>query len=220
MPCFDTDVLAAVLLREPPMHLVRRLARTPASDQCTTAVSLAEVSYAVARNGDPDLVRRLQESVAAAQRVIPFDADAAGVYGLLRADLERRGRRLDEPSLRIASIVLAHDLTLVTGRAGLYRLVPGLRIENWLEPEDTAEEAAPEEETAPGRSAPTTPLGERDRRPADGVVRHPGMLRSLGARVSAAREAQREEGRTPTPEDVEPDVPRLGPPPDRRHGRV
>ena len=41
MYCFDTDILAAALLREPPMQLVRRLARTPGDQQCTTAVAVA-----------------------------------------------------------------------------------------------------------------------------------------------------------------------------------
>ena len=138
MLCFDTDVIGAALQPDPPMHLIRRLARTPASEQCTTTVTLAEITYGAARNGRGDMVSRLGELIAAAQTVIPFDEAAAGVYGPLRAELERNGIRLDEPSLRIASIALAHDLTLVTGNVRLYERVPRLRIENWLEPDDLA----------------------------------------------------------------------------------
>ena len=108
------------------MHLVRRLARTPASDQCTTSVTVAELAYGAARNGREDLIPRLRELVVAAQSVIPFDDDAAEVYGALRAQLEQTGTRLDEPSLRIASIAVARDLTLVTGNVRLYDRVPGL----------------------------------------------------------------------------------------------
>jgi tRNA(fMet)-specific endonuclease VapC len=64
--------------------------------------------------------------------VLPFDELAAEVYGPLRARLESEGRRLDEPDLRIASIVLARDLTLVTGNERHFARVPDLRIENWL----------------------------------------------------------------------------------------
>ena len=182
MFCFDTDVVAAALLREPPLPLVRRLARTPAEDQCTTAVTVAEIAYAAARNGDSETIPRLRELLATASIVLPFDADAAEVYGRLRADLERLGVRLDEPSLRIASIALAHDLTLVTASGRLYDRVPGLRIENWLEPDDaelaevTADTGAAAEENGAG------PVG-------NGEVRHPGLFPSLEARARAAAAA-------------------------------
>ncbi|HSR22290.1 MAG TPA: hypothetical protein VLW53_01985 [Candidatus Eisenbacteria bacterium] len=50
----------------------------------------------------------------------------------MRADLERSGRPLAEPDLRIAAIALAHDLTLVTGNGRHFSRIPGLRVESWL----------------------------------------------------------------------------------------
>ncbi len=186
MYCFDTDILAAALLREPPMHLVRRLARTPGDEQCTTAVSVAEIAYAAARNGDGEVAGRVRELIAAASTVLPFDHDAAEVYGSLRAQLERLGVRLDEPSLRIAAIALSHDLTLVTASARLYDRVPGLRIENWLEPDDLEEEPVSLDDTGrrpSGRSQRETVLHT-----SDGTVRHPGVVPQLEERVREAAE--------------------------------
>ena len=54
------------------------------------------------------------------------------MYGRLRAELERNGRPLAEPDLRIAAIALARELTLVSGNARHFGRVPGLRVENWL----------------------------------------------------------------------------------------
>jgi tRNA(fMet)-specific endonuclease VapC len=51
----------------------------------------------------------------------------------LRADLERQGKRLAEPDLRIGSIALSRDLTLVTGNVRHLKRIPGLIIENWLD---------------------------------------------------------------------------------------
>lgn len=184
MFCFDTDIVAAALLREPPLPLVRRLARTPPDQQCTTAVTVAEITYAAARNGDADTISRLRDVLAAASTVLPFDADAAEVYGPLRTHLEGIGVRLDEPSLRIASIVLAHDLTLVSTSARLYDRVPGLRIENWLEPDD-AELIDALEEPGAIELVETMPVG-------NGEVRHPGLVPSLEARARAAADAETE----------------------------
>lgn len=178
MYCFDTDIVAAALLEEPPMPLVRRLARTPAEEQCTTAVTVAEIAYAAARNGDRDLIGRLRELIGEAAVIVPFDAAAAEVYGAIRGGLDSVGVRLDEPSLRIASIVLAHDLTLVTGSARLYDRVPKLHIENWLEPDelDAADTPAHEEPAADD---------EAETAPGNGSVRHPGLVSSLEARARA-----------------------------------
>jgi tRNA(fMet)-specific endonuclease VapC len=130
--CFDTDVVSAVLRAQPPLRLVRRLAATPIAEQCTTAITVGELVYGVEKRGDPRLSELVGEFVAGSVRVLPFDRRAAERYGSLRAVLEREGRRLGEPDLRIASIALAHDLTLVTGNVRHFRRVPELRVENWL----------------------------------------------------------------------------------------
>ena len=184
MYCFDTDILAAALLREPPMQLVRRLARVAGEEQCTTAVSVAEIAYAAARNGDKELAGRVRDLIAAASTVLAFDQEAAETYGSLRAHLERLGVRLDESSMRIAAIAVSHDLTLVTASARLYDRVPGLRIENWLEPDDMEVEpdARPDEETTDGRDGLAV-FGSSNE-----SVRHPGVVPQLEERIRLAAE--------------------------------
>lgn len=131
MYCFDTDVLVT-LLRNPPLRLIRRLAEVPPEEQCTTAITLAEIAYGAAKHGGDDYAEQASALVEYAQSVLPFDERAAEVYGPLRARLEREGKRLDEPDLRIASIALSRNLTLVTGNVRHFSRVPELRVENWL----------------------------------------------------------------------------------------
>ena len=170
MYCLDTDVVVAALLHEPPLALVRRLARTPPDEQCTTTVTLSEIAYAAARNGEPELVPRARELLGAAGPILPFDADAAETYGALRARLDSMGIRLDEPSLRIASIAVGRDLTLVTGSGRLYAGVPGLRIENWLEPDEH------DLDDEPGGDMAASPAEPGQTVAADGSVRLPGLF--------------------------------------------
>jgi predicted nucleic acid-binding protein len=130
--CFDTDVLSAVLRRDPPLALVRRLARVPPTEQTTTAITVGELLYGAARRGSPALTRRVRKLLESALSIVPFDRRAAEVYGELRALLEREGRRLDEPDLRIAAIARSRELTLVTGNVRHFERVPELVVENWL----------------------------------------------------------------------------------------
>lgn len=130
--CFDTDVLSAVMRRDPPLALVRRVALVPPDRQATTAITVGELVYGAARRGSPSLVQRLRELLESAVVIVPFDRRAAELYGELRALLERQGRRLDEPDLRIAAIARSRGLTLVTGNVRHFERVPELTVENWL----------------------------------------------------------------------------------------
>lgn len=134
MYCFDTDVLSAVLRRDPPLDIVRRLAEVPREQQFTTAITVGELVYGAARRGSAGLAERVRELVQSLVAILPFDEFAAEIYGSLRAELETQGKRLDEPNLRIASIALANDVTLVSGNERHFRRVPMLRLENWLAP--------------------------------------------------------------------------------------
>ena len=132
MYCFDTDVLSAALRPQPPLRLVRRLAQLAPDEQCTTAITLGELVYGIAKRAEAELAERVRAVIEQAELILPFDERAAEVYGTLRARLERAGHRLDMADLCIASIALARDLTLVTGNVKHFSRVPGLRVEDWL----------------------------------------------------------------------------------------
>jgi len=130
--CLDADVLSVLMKQAPPPALIRRLGAIRPDEQCTTAINVAELYYGAFKRGGRELEERVRLAIAHAGPVFPFDGDAAEVYGSLRARLESEGRRLDEPDLRIASIVLARDLTLATGNVKHFARVPDLNVENWL----------------------------------------------------------------------------------------
>lgn len=133
MYCFDTDILSATMRRDPSLPLIRKLAQVPPTEQFTTAVTLGELLYGAARRDSKRLNEQIRDLIRSALTVLPFDEAAAEVYGPLRAQLESEGQRLAEPDMRIASIALSRDLTLVTGNVRHFTRVPGLTVENWLD---------------------------------------------------------------------------------------
>ncbi len=88
--------------------------------------------YGAERRASERLRELVRELVVGALTVLPFDEAAADVYGRLRAQLESSGEPLAEPDLRIASIAIAGDLTLVTANLRHFERVPNLQVENWL----------------------------------------------------------------------------------------
>jgi predicted nucleic acid-binding protein len=131
MVVLDTDIVSDLMRPRPSRHLVQRLATIAASEQTTTAVTIGELAYGARRVDRPELYERAMRLLADT-RVLPFDRDAAERYGGIRSELERTGRPLPDPDLRIAATTLAHGAVLITGNVRHFERIPGLNCEDWL----------------------------------------------------------------------------------------
>ncbi len=134
MYLLDTDILSNLLRRAPSTALVTKLASIPPEQQYTSSITLEERVYGAYRLKERAgvLLQRLDETLLPNLPILPFDASAARRYGEVRAELERRGTLIGDADLRIASIALTHDLTVVTANVRHFQKVPGLAVENWL----------------------------------------------------------------------------------------
>lgn len=132
MYVFDTDVLSAFLRGKLGPAAQRRFRSLERDRRYTTAITLGELYYGALRTAAAtrwiEHIDRLAEELAC----LDFDAGAARRYGEIRAHLESKGRRLDDPDLRIAAICSARDYILVSGNERHFSRVPRLRFENWL----------------------------------------------------------------------------------------
>ena len=95
------------------------------------SVVRGELVYGIYRHPDPAVERQRVETFCAAFASLPFDDPAAERYAEIRYELEVAGTRIGERDLMIASISLAHDLTLVTHNTREFGRVRGLRVEDW-----------------------------------------------------------------------------------------
>ncbi len=127
----DTDIVSDLMRPRPAPQLVERLAGTAASAQATTAVTIGELAYGAQRVDRPELFERAMRLLSGVT-VLPFDRAAAERYGSIRSELERVGRRLPDPDLRIAATTLAHGALLITGNIRHFERIPGLACEDWL----------------------------------------------------------------------------------------
>jgi predicted nucleic acid-binding protein len=57
--------------------------------------------------------------------------ESTEIFGLLKAQLEISGNRLDDFDLIIASCAMAHNLTLVTNNTKHFQRIDGLKLANW-----------------------------------------------------------------------------------------
>lgn len=61
-----------------------------------------------------------------------FDLAAARRFGVLKADLRKRGRLTGETDAWVAAIALANNATLATHNTRDFEHISGLRLEDWL----------------------------------------------------------------------------------------
>lgn len=72
-------------------------------------------------------IRELEKRV----KIWELGRETAEVFGVLKAQLEGEGNRLDDFDLAIAACALARDLTLVTNNQAHFGRVGGLLLANW-----------------------------------------------------------------------------------------
>jgi tRNA(fMet)-specific endonuclease VapC len=131
----DTDILSNLLRRTPSTVLIAKLASVPPEQQSTSAITLSELIYGAHRLGSlaKILIERIEKTLLPNLPVIPFDTEAAFIYGKIRAELEHQGILIGDADLRIAAIAISRGFTVVTGNVNHFRRVPALPVENWLE---------------------------------------------------------------------------------------
>lgn len=92
--------------------------------------SLAELSYGAARSARPNRnrarIRRMLQEIP----VLPFDPSCAERFGVIKADLVGRGKRVPDFDIAIAATAFIHGATVVTDDRH-FDWIPGLTLENW-----------------------------------------------------------------------------------------
>ena len=129
MKLLDTDHCIAILRGQ--LDLNAHV--TPQEELGTTAISVAELTHGAHRSQNrEDNLARL-EVLFSVLIILPFDETAGRKFGELKAELEARGKPLDQFDLQIASIAIEHDCQLLTNNSKHFSRIDSLQLENWLE---------------------------------------------------------------------------------------
>jgi toxin FitB len=120
MIVLDTNVLSALMQRQPDLHVVAWLDQQAAESIWISTVTLFEARYGLALLGPGPrrklLLERFEQFVQddLDNRVLSFDSQAANLAAQLAAERKARGRPVDMRDTFIAGIALARRATLAT----------------------------------------------------------------------------------------------------------
>jgi tRNA(fMet)-specific endonuclease VapC len=128
----DTNAVSALMKGD--ANVVQRLKRVPRADVSIPQPVIAEVAYGVARLARSKkreaLLSRFDLLRSELGRAVWSD-DVSDAFGAIKAELERRGERIEDFDAAVAAHAVAHGSVLVTANVRHMARVPGVEIEDW-----------------------------------------------------------------------------------------
>jgi tRNA(fMet)-specific endonuclease VapC len=130
MYLLDTNIVSYWMRGNQP--LLERIKSHSPKDLSIAAITLAEIYYGIEKSPARKKERRKKiEQIRSMLEIHPFDESAAAKYGIIRAQLEKKGLVISERDLQIASIALAEGRCVVTHNTKEFKRVEKLRVEDW-----------------------------------------------------------------------------------------
>ena len=139
MIVLDTNVISAVMRRQPDPVVIAWLDRQPPESVWTTAVTVFEIHFGLDLLAPGRRRRQLEEAFARAleedfeARILPFERHAAREAARIAARRRQAGRPVEIRDVQIAGIVVARRATLATRNIRYFEDLGAALVDPWVE---------------------------------------------------------------------------------------
>jgi tRNA(fMet)-specific endonuclease VapC len=127
----DTNICIYLIKRQP-RKVIDKFQEIALGEIAISSVTVAEMMYGVAKSQHQDKNKAALESFLAPLEIVDFGFKAAQNYGIVRANLEKKGIPIGAYDLLIAAHALSLGLVLVTNNEREFQRIPHLIVENWV----------------------------------------------------------------------------------------
>jgi tRNA(fMet)-specific endonuclease VapC len=131
MYLLDTNICIYIINKNP-RQVVEHIKRLKLHQIKLSSISLGELEYGVSKSRDRDRNRKALVNFASAFDIIEFNDNDAEIYGLIRADLERKGQIIGPYDMQIAAQSISRNLILVTNNISEFSRISNIKLENWI----------------------------------------------------------------------------------------
>ena len=114
-----------------PEEVLQKFRQYEPEDLCISAITMAELEYGICNSSNPLQNRIALAAFLSSIVIMPFDAEAAREYGLIRYELKKRGLTTGSNDMLIAAHARSLNLKLVTNTTRKFERIDDLQIENW-----------------------------------------------------------------------------------------
>jgi len=103
-----------------------------AGQMAISSITLSELIHGVEKSQQQKNNRLILEDFVSHLNVLDYTQKSAQQYGIIRADLEKKGVIIGVNDLHIAGHSISEGLILVTNNEKEFKRVHGLKVENWV----------------------------------------------------------------------------------------
>lgn len=128
----DTNVCIYTIKHKPESVIQAFLTHDP-DEMCISSITYAELLYGAEKSQAPERNRLAIIMFLSSLSILEFDGLAAEQYGIIRADLERKGTPIGSMDMLIAGHARSEKLILVTNNTREFLRVEGLKVEDWVQ---------------------------------------------------------------------------------------
>ena len=131
----DTNI-CIYLIKQQPKEVIDKFHGISPGEIAISTITVAEMMYGVGKSQHKEKNKSALDSFLAPLEIVDFDIQAAQLYGIVRAYLEKRGTLIGAYDLMIAAHAISLGLVLVTNNEREFQRVPDLIVENWVNQEN------------------------------------------------------------------------------------
>ena len=126
----DTNI-CIYIIKKKPLIVLKRFKEFPLGTIGISTITLAELHFGARKSLHPEKNLKALNQFIIPLEIVDFDVNATIEYGLIRAELEKKGTPIGPLDTLIGAHAKSLDLTLVTNNEKEFIRIPDLKIENW-----------------------------------------------------------------------------------------
>lgn len=127
----DTNICIFVIKNKPEPVLQKFMEHNP-NDICISSITYAELLHGVEKSAAKEKNRIALTIFLSEIQIVSFDVLAAQSYGIIKANLQKKGLPIGPMDTLIAAHAQSLGLTLVTNNTREFSRVENLSLEDWV----------------------------------------------------------------------------------------
>jgi len=126
----DTNI-CIYLIKQKPIKVLKHFKSYSVGDIGISSISLAELRYGVSKSQYVEKNQQALNEFILPLEVADFNETAAEEYGIIRAELEKKGKPVGSMDMLIGAHALSLGATLVTNNVREFREIKNLKVVDW-----------------------------------------------------------------------------------------
>jgi len=131
MYLLDTNICIYIIKKKPDDVIIKLKSKSK-KDIYISSITIAELEYGVSKSKFPEKNKIALIEFLSIFKILNFDDHDAMEFGIIKSDLESKGKIIGPMDLLLAAQAKSKNLILITNNTKEFERIKDLKIENWI----------------------------------------------------------------------------------------